>query len=315
MTTIDIFTKFLRLYPEFQDKVRDYADLESNSILINLNDGDAFEFIFDDNDHYNLALYANPYKPRKSRKPCLLRFISMIIVIALLGLIGWGLYVGAKSYTGNDIFIETTEEPTTEEIPETTRKPILVPIEPVTTEPTTEPPTEPEAEPTTKPVLVPSETIPTTEPPTEPNPTEAPLEPVETPETTENNSNINEDDVELLAIAIYQEVGSDACCDDCRRRVADVILNRVESEYFPNTIYEVLTQRSQYGVFYWTGVVWPERASYSGEAHAVERARRIAREVLEGNHSELYGKGYIWQAGFVQGTSGFWHCGIYFGRN
>lgn len=305
MTTTDIFTKFLRLYPEFQDKVRDYADLESNSILINLHDGDAFEFIFDDDDHYTLALYANPYKPRKSRKPCLLRIISMIIVIALLGLIGWGVYIGAKSYTGNDIFIETTEEPTTEEIPETTMD-----IEPVTTEPTTEPPTEPETEPTTKPALVPIETIPTI-------PTAPTTEPVETPETTESNSDISEDDVELLAIAIYQEAGADACCDDCRRRICDIVLNRVDSEYFPDTIYEVLTQRSQYGVFYWTGVVWPERASYSGEAHAVERARRIAREVLEGNHSDLYGKGYIWQAGFVQGdpNQGFWHCGIYFGRN
>lgn len=125
---------------------------------------------------------------------------------------------------------------------------------------------------------------------------------------------IDEHGVELLAMVIYQEAGSDYICDDCRRRVADVVLNRVDDERFPNTIEAVLTQKDQYGLYYYTGVVWPDRAKYSGEAHAVERARQIAREVLEGNHSELYGNGYVWQAEFVQGTDGFWCCGIYFGR-
>jgi hypothetical protein len=125
---------------------------------------------------------------------------------------------------------------------------------------------------------------------------------------------VNQRDVELLACVIYQEAGADAQCDDCRRRVADVVLNRVASEHFPDTIYEVLTQKNQYGRFYYTGVKWPERASYDSEKHAVARAYRIAEEVLRGNHSELYGKDYIWQAEFVQGTSGFWCCGIYFGK-
>ena len=154
---------------------------------------------------------------------------------------------------------------------------------------------------------------PVTEFPSEETP-DMPSEPVEAPETNEIESDISEDDVELLACVIYQEAGSDAVCDDCRRRVADVVLNRVESEYFPDTIYEVLMQPSQYGAYSMTGIVWPERASYETEAHAVERARQIAREVLSGQHSELYGDGYIWQAGFEQGSQGFWDCGIYFGK-
>ena len=125
---------------------------------------------------------------------------------------------------------------------------------------------------------------------------------------------IDERDVELLAMVIYQEVGSDAICDDCRRRVADVVLNRVESDLFPNTIEGVLTQSGQYGNYSSTGVCWPSRASYDSEAHAVERARRIAREVLEGNHSELYGNDYLFQAGFCQGSEGFWCCGVYYGK-
>lgn len=127
---------------------------------------------------------------------------------------------------------------------------------------------------------------------------------------------IDPEDLEMLACVIYQEAGSDACCDDCRRRVADVVLNRVESDRFPyaDTIYEVLTAKRQYGRFYWTGVVWPDRASNPGEKHAVERAYRIAEEVLSGQHSELYGQGYVWQAEFKQGKDIVECCDIYFGR-
>lgn len=119
---------------------------------------------------------------------------------------------------------------------------------------------------------------------------------------------------EMLALVIYQEAGGDACCDECRYRVADVVLNRVASDRFPNTIYEVLTQYRQYGRLYWTGLVWPDKAYYDCETHAVERAYRIAEDVLNGNHSELYGEGYIWQAEFTQGSGVVYHCGHYFGR-
>ena len=121
-------------------------------------------------------------------------------------------------------------------------------------------------------------------------------------------------ETEMLAIVIYQEVGGDAHCDDCRYRVADIVLNRVNSEDFPNTIYEVLTQEGQYGRLHWTGIQWADRASNTYEAAAVERAWKTAEDVLNGNHSELYGNGYIWQAGFEQGSDGFWCCGHFFGR-
>lgn len=136
---------------------------------------------------------------------------------------------------------------------------------------------------------------------------EVPVEEVVTPDPEE---------VELLAKVIYQEAGGDACCDECRRRVADVVLNRVADERFPNTILEVLTQERQYGRYHWTGVIWPERASNPGEAEAVERARRIATEVLSGQHSDLYGEGYIWQAEFTQGRDVIYceQCATYFGR-
>ena len=164
-----------------------------------------------------------------------------------------------------------------------------------TTTATTEPETEPETEPT----------VPPTEP--APEPSEAVTDEVSVYENYKR-------DLELLACVIYQEAGGDAVCDDCRYRIADVVLNRLMDPRFPDTIHDVLTAKSQYGEFHWTGVVWPERAGYESEQHAVERAYQVATEVLDGTHSELFGQGYIWQAEFVQGTDVIYCCGHYYGK-
>ena len=125
------------------------------------------------------------------------------------------------------------------------------------------------------------------------------------------------EDVERLACVIYQEAGGDACCDLCRKRVADVVLNRVKDPRFKGTtIEEILTDGDpapQWGLYSVTGVVWPEKASYPEEAEAVQRAWDTAFDVLEGNHSDLT-EDYIWCAEFPQGTDIIECCGIYFGK-
>lgn len=134
---------------------------------------------------------------------------------------------------------------------------------------------------------------------------------------TEAHVPVNEHDVELLACVIYQEAGSDTCCNMCRRRVADVVLNRVKDPRFKGTtIEEILIDGDpapQWGLYSVTGVVWPDKASLPEEQHAVERAYRIAREVLEGQHSDLTSE-YIWCAEFSQGTDVIECDGIYFGK-
>lgn len=125
------------------------------------------------------------------------------------------------------------------------------------------------------------------------------------------------EDVERLACVIYQEAGGDTCCDLCRKRVADVVLNRVKDPRFKGTtIEEILIDGDpapQWGLYSVTGVVWPEKASYPEEAEAVQRAWDTAFDVLEGNHSDLT-KDYIWCAEFPQGTDIIECCGIYFGK-
>lgn len=124
----------------------------------------------------------------------------------------------------------------------------------------------------------------------------------------------SEDELEIFACAIYQEAGGDGCSDLCRMYVGDVMLNRVADPRFPDTLYEVLTQKHQYGLFWKTGIIWPGRASNPNEAAAVERAYDTARALLEGEHSELYGAGYIYQDTKPRGKDVIYLDGEYFGR-
>ena len=122
-----------------------------------------------------------------------------------------------------------------------------------------------------------------------------------------------DEELEVLAIIIYQEAGGDACSDLTRSMVGTVVMNRVASDLFPDTIQEVATQKRQYGRLYWTGLVWPDRASNPGEAQAVQRAYDCARAILEGERA--LPEDVIWQAEFPQGTEIVAHQdGLYFCR-
>lgn len=129
---------------------------------------------------------------------------------------------------------------------------------------------------------------------------------------------LSEDDVFCLAAVIYQEAGGDFCSDDTRRMVADVVLNRVEDERFPDTVRGVLEDAPngalQYGVFALTGVCFPAKADQECEKTAVMRAWDIAYGIAAGEHSELYGGGYVWQSEYVQSADSFCQDGIWFGR-
>lgn len=132
-------------------------------------------------------------------------------------------------------------------------------------------------------------------------------EPVEEPEEPW----YTEQELEWLAITIYKEAGGDACGDETRIKVANVVLNRMASEKFPDTMYEVLTAPRQFNTFYLEGIEWPERASY--ETGAVERAYECARRVLDGER--LLDEDVVWMAEFPQGSEIVEYVdGLYFCR-
>lgn len=120
------------------------------------------------------------------------------------------------------------------------------------------------------------------------------------------------EELETLALVIYQEAGGDNCSDETRLMVGTVVLNRVADARYPDTIAEVATEYRQYGRLYWTGLEWPERASKAQEAHAVKRAYDCAERLLNGYRA--LPADVIFQAEFTQGTEvvahqdGFYFC-------
>lgn len=119
--------------------------------------------------------------------------------------------------------------------------------------------------------------------------------------------------LELLARAIYAEAGGDDCSDETRIMVGNVIINRMNCEWYPDTMEAVLTQYRQYNTFYWTGVIWKERASNPEEKEAVERAYKCAERVLLGER--LLSEDVVFQSENIQGTEIVaYQDGIYFCR-
>lgn len=122
-----------------------------------------------------------------------------------------------------------------------------------------------------------------------------------------------ENELDMLACAIYKEAGGDACSNETRMMVGNVILNRVNHPDFPNTIEEVLVAPLQYNTFEWTGIVWPDEATLDFEHHAVDRAYACAQRLLDGER--VFDESVIWQSGEFQGTELVsYQDGIYFCR-
>lgn len=73
---------------------------------------------------------------------------------------------------------------------------------------------------------------------------------IETETETETETEYTEedfyDDLELLAYCTMSEAGNQ--CEEGKRLVIDTVLNRVDSEYFPNTVREVIYAPGQFEV-------------------------------------------------------------------
>lgn len=172
-------------------------------------------------------------------------------------------------------------------------------------EPTVSDPTEaPEPRETVMPIeTTPPETEPVvaTEPPTEPE-----TEPAET------EPPYSGEELEMLALVIYQEAGADYCSDETRLMVGTVVMNRIVDPRFPDTMYDVITEERAYGELHWTGIVWPSRASHPTEAHAVERAYAIAERILLGERT--LAEDVVFQSEYIMGEIVAYSDGLYFCR-
>lgn len=202
-------------------------------------------------------------------------------------------------------YIEQPEKPEQEEqtyLDQATTPTITLLKAEEATEPTLQHPME-EITPTTEAATI------ATEPPTEPE-TEPPTEPETEPIYSAPPYDYTEKDLEYLALVIYQEAGGDMYSDKTRLMVGTVVMNRVADDRYPDTIFDVILQRSQYGRLFWTGPMWPSRRWEAVEAHAVERAYTIAERILNGERA--LPADVIFQSEYIQGTEIVAHQGGYY---
>ena len=85
---------------------------------------------------------------------------------------------------------------------------------------------------------------------------------------TKKKNNYSKEDLELLSGIIQNEAGSDFCSDYHQQCVASVVLNRTNSDYYPNSIKEVIFQNKpkQYDV---------QKEFYNPSKRAIKNAKYI----------------------------------------
>lgn len=71
-------------------------------------------------------------------------------------------------------------------------------------------------------------------------------------EETTKEEILSEEDIELIALVTMAEAEGE--CEEGKRLVIDTVLNRMDSEHFPNTAYEVIYQPYQFSSM-WNGRV------------------------------------------------------------
>lgn len=98
-------------------------------------------------------------------------------------------------------------------------------------------------------------------------------------------------DLDLLSRLIYAEAGCTWIPDWVQRMVGSVVLNRVESQYYPDTIREVIYQPGQYAP------TWDGSLQKTPDARTIENARyllehgSICPENVVGQNSIITGNG------------------------
>lgn len=101
---------------------------------------------------------------------------------------------------------------------------------------------------------------------------------------------IDSEELDLLAHLLYAEAGSDWIEDNTIYMVGSVVLNRVSSEHYPNTIKEVIYQKGQYACIL-DGNINKEPS---------DRCYEIAEDLLR--NGSILPENVIYQAEFTQGS-------------
>ena len=101
--------------------------------------------------------------------------------------------------------------------------------------------------------------------------------------------------LDIVARVVQGEAGN--CPWAHQLAVAAVVVNRVNSPYFPNTVREVVAAPAQYTTLYLTGFDQTSRQCYEAAKKALDGESGVPEDV-------------IWQAEFIQGAEVWWRSEV-----
>lgn len=125
-------------------------------------------------------------------------------------------------------------------------------------------------------------------------------------EDTPKEKRYTEDDLFYLAAAVCREAGGES--EEIQLLVANVIINRVKSSFYPDTIYGVLTQHRQYGMMWKYGISFPQDADKDTIAHCYKVAERILGGEMVCPENVLFQAEFVQGSGIYKQFDGFYFC-------
>lgn len=103
-----------------------------------------------------------------------------------------------------------------------------------------------------------------------------------------------EEDLDLLARLITAEMGASWVSDEMQLYVGSVVINRMNHELFPDTLYDVIYAKGQYSPT-WNGAI-----NNTPDERTIENARQL----LE--HGSVLPENVVFQANFPQGDGTYY---------
>ena len=131
------------------------------------------------------------------------------------------------------------------------------------------------------------------------------VEQVSTEETVNYRILLNKEEKELLCRTVYCEAGNQSI--ETQEMVALTILNRLESDKFPDTLHDVIYQKNQYEVTTWSGFEnygWTEQVEQAVENVLIENRYPSDMYYFRNGYYHSFGVPYMQSGDLYFNTEG-----------
>ena len=98
----------------------------------------------------------------------------------------------------------------------------------------------------------------------------------------EEKITVDPDELYMLSHILHGECGSDTCPDEMQIATGSVLLNRIKSDYFPDTMKECIFQKNQYSCTRKGGGYWqePTERTIANAKWLLENGSQLPEKVL-----------------------------------